>query len=285
MTWLQCALYPFQSGRIRPGVVQPGWMALAGLFYAAVSGVGFLFVVGLHWYAMAVAAAPLVLALVWLACALTGYCWDVLGRIVHPRLAAGSAYPGWSPWLRYTIEGAQLLAFYALLFAFLGTAALVIQPVREVAPYLLLLFHPVLAAPILFSTRDRTFLGLLDGCLDIPLLFKRNYVRTWLRVTAYTLAFGLVIYPLLAAALLLSVVGWFCLPGLALAYFTGLFCMMADMAAPIAEPLPEATIYTIAEGVPHNPFAIGMAVSERSSADYEALVKTVAEKPNPWRSP
>jgi hypothetical protein len=182
----------------------------------AVSGAGFLFVVGFGPLAITLALVPVFLAYVLTAFLAIGYAWAILG-MRSPR----EGLPRFASWPRYMVEGTHCAMFYGILVLFLASAALLFYPAGLVIPLLILLFHPLLMAPMVFALHDKSFLGLMDACLDaVDLIKKPIYLQLWAETTLYMLIFGLA-YLISAFILLISMIGIFWLPALAGAFGLG----------------------------------------------------------------
>jgi hypothetical protein len=226
MKWIQSALYPF-TNRMPQTQLAPSAMVTFGvLFYAAISGGGFLFVVGQKPAALAMAVLPLLLVVTLAVMTGLGMMWEMMAELQDKDRYDG---PSSEKLGQYLLEGAQAALFYGLILAFLVSSTLLLMPLGLLIPVALVFLYPVLLAPMIHSTHDRTFLGLLDGCLDVPKMLGNNYARLWAECTLYVLLTGGLMYPVLAGLLTGTVVGVFCLPGLLWMWASGLCRLVTSL--------------------------------------------------------
>ncbi len=220
MKWLDSALYPFKHRQHMDMLLHPCIMLFGFSIYVTMVSGGFLFLVGIHKYSLLAAAVPVLAASLFTACLSAGYFWEILSCLednvpIEHR-------PIGSHWMQVAYEGSHLLFFYTLLASFLISLTILFYPFGLIIPVLVLLFHPLLLMPPLFSCHDRTFLGLLDGCLDtVKVLKSKEYALILLNGSLYLVLISTLSYIPTMLIFTASGIGVFGVPGLAFANVLG----------------------------------------------------------------
>jgi hypothetical protein len=237
MQWIESALYPFREGRWKEALLEPGGVVFCGILFAGTVSCGFLYVVGVQLLSICMAVMPCVMIALILLCLGAGYYWEWVRCAQNP--AYKDEIPDRGEWQRYIIEGFQLLIFYGLILTFLTTATLYLFPYSLVLIILLLMFHPILFAPLILGASNKSLSGLLDGCLSAPEFLNEDYLNIWAETTLYMLMMGGLLYPFLTALLGLTVLGAFCLPCLMGVFITGYCRLVSSQLNMSAEPVPD----------------------------------------------
>lgn len=231
MQWIDSVLYPLARKRWQITLQIPALIALGSSLFAGMVAGGFLYIVGIKALSLAMAFGFLLVTGVLSFSLIAGYWWEILSRMQEESV---SEEPRFLPLrLRHLGEGVQLLLFYLGFFGFFISLVLILCPVASMMSLALalLLLHPVFMVPALASARNRSLLGLLDGCLDLPQLLKANYPWFWMQTTGYLLVCGGLLYSLLIALCSISLIGIVLIPGLMMACCTGYAHLLAHFMA------------------------------------------------------
>lgn len=219
MTIRESAFYVFRNPQWKTLLSVTGLITFGVTVYALLVAGGFLYVVGVRPLAVMMAVIPVLVAILGVGFVCLGYCWEVWAALQYQENV--ERLPGFRAWPRYLVEGAQLVLFYLFLTAFLVACTFVFYPAGLIIPVLLVVFYPLMLVPPLFSGRDKTFLGLLDGCLDVFSMFNRHYFSLWAESTLYLLFVAGLVYPLAMVMVGSTGLGLLLLPGLVCACAIG----------------------------------------------------------------
>lgn len=279
MQWIESTLYPLQSKHCKHILLFPGLALLGWLIYSLTVGGGFLYIVGYKTMTLSMALSSTAIGFLVLLFMGAGYAWEVLGCLQEdPQLRV---LPSLSDWKRYLIEGIQLALFYGLLIAFLASAAAIAFPIGVFIMFLVLAFHPLLIAPMVFSTRDKTFLGLLDGCLDaIDLAKSQHYLHLWLETTLYVLFIVCIFLPLALFSFGMTMIGVFAIPGILSAVLLGFGHLLTQLIDYEIEDHPAHMTSLQGAPPPETPFStVHLSVTPLIVFD------ELSRRPNPWQQP
>ncbi len=228
MKWIDSALFPLQKEHWKASLIVPSLFFLGYLLFIGVVCGGFLSIVGINPPSILMALIPMMLALLLTLFLTTGYCWRVLGSFTSKK--DQMCLLNVSCWPQLLLEGFELVLFYGVLVAFLVSATAVFYPIGCIIPLLILLYYPMFTLPILLSTQDRTFLGLLDGCVEAVKMAKQpQYFSIWCQLTGYVLIFSVLVYPIMAFSFSLTGIGVLFLPGLACVSLLGYYVLLHNL--------------------------------------------------------
>ncbi len=227
MQWYVSAQVPFEKLNLRKIFGFSTLLVVGWLLYTAVVDLVFLTTVGMKPHAMGMAFIPPLLGLVMILSIGVGYYWQLLPAMIlpetdEPAITLSEVFNA----------GLSFICFYGLLAAFMVSLAFLIQPFGYLIGFVLLFIHPLLLYPILNAQRDRTFLGLLDGCLEGYEALKSNYLEVWFETTLYVVIMGGIVYPVLLLVSVCSVIGLLCVPGILFAFILG-YCHLLSEASTV----------------------------------------------------
>lgn len=190
---------------------RPMLCGLAWALFTVVTAGGFLWVVGIHPYAMVLAFVPSAVFLLGLVFTFWGAVW-----------AAQSPMPGtqesWFDWLG---QGVQLCLFHAMWAVFVLSLGYLLLPWGACLVLLYGVLLPMGMVSMVLSAQNRSFLGLMEASLRIFQVPIGRLLLLWAELFAYHLFWGALIFPLACFALLLSVVGIPLIPVAALIFVQG----------------------------------------------------------------
>jgi len=187
----------------------PFLCGLAWVLFTGITAGGFLWLVGIHPYASALAFVPSVALLLGFSVAFWGAVWSSL---------ALDASDSWRDWVS---QGLQFALYHAMWGAFVLSLGYLMLPWGA----LLVLFYAVMLPtgilPMVLSARNRSIFGLLEASLRVFQIPFSRLVLLWAELFAYCLFWGLLIFPLACVGLLLSIVGIPLIPVSALIFVQG----------------------------------------------------------------
>jgi hypothetical protein len=240
MEWLDAALYPFYHRQWKQLLLLPGFIIVNMLIMAFVIGGGFLWIVGFKAIAVSMACFPLILLGLSITCVALGYLWEVFAYLLDEQ----EDFPGLQNWSQLLLQGAQCLLFYSVLIGLSVAATVYLHPYGLVIPVFFLFFHPLLMAPMLFSSKRKSLMGLIEGCSDTVSLLGPDYFKLWMHSSCYLLIVGGMLYPILSYISALTIAGVLLLPGLYCCFMAGYVYLITNLAqdqffsckAVVAEP-------------------------------------------------
>ncbi len=229
MQWIDSAFYQFRANEWKNAFFAPAVVAVGGLLYAGVVSVSFLSVVGFKIIALMMACIPVIVAGLFIACYGAGQCWHLAASLT----GADTREQVPSSWLETCYTGFHLLLFYAFCGIFLVSLSGILPYINVFLGLAFIFFHPILFSAMHFSTENRTFFGLLDGCVLAYEQFEKRYLDVWLQSTAYMVIVGAGVYALAMAMATATIVGIILLPGLITALVAG-YCHLLSSFTEVA---------------------------------------------------